>query len=266
MRDPDFVVQYERYSRSVNSPAVGGALARLFLFGDVRSALPAIQAPTLVLYRRGDQFIGQPHAIYLAEHIRGAKLVEVPGEDNMIFSGDSDADVDQIEEFLTGAAHTAVTDRVLATVLFTDIVGSTERAAQLGDRAWRGLLDTHDGVVRRQLDRFRGREINTVGDGFVATFDGPGRAVQCACAIRDAVKVLDLEVRAGLHTGEIELRGDDVAGIACSWRSGSQLSPILVKSWCRAPSPTSSSAPASGLRTGANKGSKVLPGPGISTQ
>ena len=132
----------------------------------------------------------------------------------MIFAGDSDADLDEIEEFLTGARHTAVTDRVLATVLFTDVVGSTERAAQLGDRAWRALLDAHDGVVRRQLERFRGREVNTVGDGFVATFDGPGRAIQCACAIRDGVKALDIEVRAGLHTGEIELRGDDVAGIA----------------------------------------------------
>jgi len=132
----------------------------------------------------------------------------------MIFAGDSDADVDQIEEFLTGLAHAPFTDRVLATVLFTDIVGSTERAAQLGDRAWRGLLDAHDGVVRRQLHRFRGREVNTVGDGFVASFGGPGRAVQCACAIRDAVKALGIEVRAGLHTGEIEMRGDDVAGIA----------------------------------------------------
>jgi class 3 adenylate cyclase len=214
MRDPGFLADYQRYSRSVNSPAAAGALARLFVYADVRSALPAIQAPTLVLYRRGDQFLGGPHATYLAEHIADAKLVEVPGEDNMIFAGDSDADVDQIEEFLTGLAHAPFTDRVLATVLFTDIVGSTERAAELGDRAWRGLLDAHDGVVRRQLHRFRGREINTVGDGFVATFDGPGRAVQCACAIRDAVKALDIEVRAGLHTGEIETRGDDVAGIA----------------------------------------------------
>ena len=132
----------------------------------------------------------------------------------MIFAGDSDADLDEIEEFLTGARHTAVADRVLATVLFTDVVASTERAAQLGDRAWRALLDAHDRVVRRQLERFRGREVNTVGDGFVVTFDGPGRAIQCACAIRHGVKALEIEVRAGLHTGEIELRGDDVAGIA----------------------------------------------------
>jgi class 3 adenylate cyclase len=212
--DPEFVAQYERYSRSAFSPAMGRALAELLVFADVRPALSAVQAPTLVLYRRGDRYVGKPHATYLAEHIPGATLVELPGEDNMIFAGDSDADLDEIEEFLTGARHTAVTDRVLATVLFTDVVGSTERAAQLGDRAWRALLDAHDGVVRRQLERFRGREVNTVGDGFVATFDGPGRAIQCACAIRDGVKALDIEVRAGLHTGEIELRGDDVAGIA----------------------------------------------------
>jgi class 3 adenylate cyclase len=213
-RDPEFVAQYERYSRSVLSPATRGAMAKMVVFADVRSVLPAVQAPTLVLYRRGDRYTGKPHAVYLAEYIPGAKLAELPGDDNLIFAGDSDADLDEIEEFLTGARHAAVTDRVLATVLFTDIVGSTERAARLGDRAWRGLLDAHDGVVRRQLERFRGREVNTVGDGFVATFDGPGRAIQCACAIRDAVKGLEVEVRTGLHTGEIELRGDDVAGIA----------------------------------------------------
>jgi class 3 adenylate cyclase len=214
VRDRAFVAQYERYSRSVNSPAARRAQAELFLLADVRPALVAVQAPTLVLYRRADQFAGKPYAVYLAEHIPGAQLVELPGEDNMIFAGDSDADLDQIEEFLTGARHDAVTDRVLATVLFTDIVGSTERAAQLGDRAWRGVLDSHDRVVRRQLERFRGREVNTVGDGFVATFDGPGRAIQCACAIRDAVRALEIDVRTGLHTGEVEMRGDDVAGIA----------------------------------------------------
>jgi class 3 adenylate cyclase len=214
MRDPGFLVQYERYSRSVHSPAIRAAFAKMFVFADVRPALAAIQAPTLVLYRRGDRYTGKPHAVYLAEHIAGAKLVELPGDDNMIFAGDSDTDLDEIEEFLTGNRHAAVTDRVLATVLFTDIVGSTERAVQLGDHAWRGLLDAHDSVVRRLLERFRGREVNTVGDGFVATFDGPGRAIQCACAIRDGVRALGIEVRTGLHTGEIEMRGDDVAGIA----------------------------------------------------
>jgi class 3 adenylate cyclase len=214
MNDAEFLVEYERYSRSVHSPAVRQALAQLFLFADVRPTLPAVQVPTLVLCRRGDKFIGKAHAAYLAAHIPGAKLVELDGEDNMIFAGDSEADVGQIEEFLTGAAHPPVTNRVLATVLFTDIVGSTERAAKLGDRAWRDLLDGHDRVVRRQLERFGGREVKSVGDGFLATFDGPGRAVQCACATRDAVKGLDLEIRAGLHTGEVEVRGGDLAGIA----------------------------------------------------
>ena len=152
--------------------------------------------------------------MYLAEHIEGAKLIELPGQDNLIFVGDSDADVDEIEEFLTGTRHAPETDRVLATVLFTDIVGSTERAAELGDQKWRQVLDGHDRAVRRQLERFRGHEVHTAGDGFLATFDGPGRAIQCACAIRDAVGALGIEVRVGLHTGEIEVRGEDVAGMA----------------------------------------------------
>ena len=214
-RDPEFVAQFERYSRSMTSPATARALAEMLVFADVRSALSAVQAATLVLYRGGDRFAGKPHAVYLAEHISGAKLVEVPGEDNMIFAGDSDADLDEIEEFLTGTRHVAVTDRVLATVLFTDIVGSTEHLAELGDRKWRDLLDAHDRTIRRQLERFRGREVGTRGDGFVATFDGPGRAIECGCAMRDAVRTLGLEIRVGLHTGEIEVRvDDDVAGVA----------------------------------------------------
>jgi class 3 adenylate cyclase len=152
--------------------------------------------------------------MYLAEHIGGAKLVELPGEDNLMFVGDTDAVVGEIEEFLTGARHPPDTNRVLATVLFTDIVGSTERASTLGDHRWSELLDSHDRAVRRQLQQFGGREVNTVGDGFVATFDGPGRAIRCACAIADAVSALEIEVRTGLHTGEIEMRDDDVAGIA----------------------------------------------------
>jgi pimeloyl-ACP methyl ester carboxylesterase len=187
MQDPEFSAQLSRYARSINSPAASRAIAELIVFADVRPALPAVQAPTLVLYRRGDRYAGKPHATYLAEHIAGAKLVELPGDDNMIFAGDSDADLDEIEEFLTGTRHGPDTDRVLATVLFTDIVGSTQRAAELGDRRWRELLDAHDGAVRRQLERFRGREVNTAGDGFLATFDGPGRAIECACAIRDPV-------------------------------------------------------------------------------
>jgi class 3 adenylate cyclase len=212
--DPEFVVQWQRYGRSLSGPAATRAMAETLVFADVRPVLSAIQAPTLVLYRSGDRWVGKPHATYLAEHIRGATLVELPGEDNLMFVGDSDADVDEIEEFLTGARRAPETDRLLATVLFTDIVASTERAAGLGDRKWRQVLDSHDRVVRRQLDRFRGREVHTAGDGFLATFDGPGRAIQCACAIRDAVGALGVGVRVGLHTGEIELRDDDVAGMA----------------------------------------------------
>jgi class 3 adenylate cyclase/alpha-beta hydrolase superfamily lysophospholipase len=214
MRDPELLAQYRRYYRSTTAVSTVEAHSELAAFGDVRALLPTVQAPTLVLYRSGDQLSGKPYATYLAEHIPSAKLVEVPGEDNFMFVGNSDADLDEIEDFLTGHRHPPATDRILATVLFTDIVGSTDRAGQLGDRRWRELLDSHDRVVRRQLERFRGQEVNTAGDGFIARFDGPGRAIECACAIRDAVRVLDLEVRAGLHTGEIELRGDDVAGMA----------------------------------------------------
>jgi class 3 adenylate cyclase len=214
LEDAEFVAQYRRYYRYISSPAAARAESEMAVYGDVRPLLSAIQAPTLVLYRTGDRWVGKPHALYLSEHIPGAKLVELPGDDNVMFVGDSDSDLDEIEEFLTGARHAPVTDRVLATVLFTDIVGSTQRAAELGDRRWRDLLDAHDRAVRRQLERFRGREVNTAGDGFLASFDGPGRAIECACAIRDAVRALGIEVRAGLHTGEIEVRGDDVAGMA----------------------------------------------------
>jgi class 3 adenylate cyclase len=213
-QNAEFVAQWRRYNRSTGGPGTQRARAEMVVFADVRPLLAAIQAPTLVLHRVDDPWIRKPHVEYLVEKITGAKLVELPGEDNLIYAGNSDANVDEIEEFLTGVRHAPKTDRILATVLFTDIVGSTERAATLGDRPWRELLDRHDGVVRRQLERFGGREVNTVGDGFLATFDGPGRAIQCASAIRDAVQALEIEVRTGLHTGEIELRGDDVAGIA----------------------------------------------------
>jgi class 3 adenylate cyclase len=214
LSDAQFVNDMGRVFRYSHSPAMAKAETEMVVYSDLRPVLPAIQAPTLVLYRRDDQLAGKPHARYLSDNIAGAKLVELPGDDNLIIAGDADADLDEIEEFLTGARHAPDTDRVLATVLFTDIVGSTERAGAIGDRRWRDLLDSHDRAVRRQLERFRGREVNTVGDGFVATFDGPGRAIQCACAIRDAVKVVEIEVRTGLHTGEIEMRGEDVAGIA----------------------------------------------------
>jgi pimeloyl-ACP methyl ester carboxylesterase len=212
--DPAFVSWWFHAYRQSTSPGTSVVNTRFVFETDLRSLLPTIQVPTLVLCRSDDPFGGPPHARYLAEHIPGAKLVELPGEDNLIYVGDSDAVLDEVEEFLIGSRHTPDSDRVLATVLFTDIVGSTEGVAQLGDRRWRDLLDAHDRTVRRQLDRFRGREINTTGDGFSATFDGPGRAIRCAQAIRDAVRALGIEVRAGLHTGEIEVRGTDVAGLA----------------------------------------------------
>jgi class 3 adenylate cyclase len=150
----------------------------------------------------------------MAMQIPGAKLVELPGADHVPFLSDADAILDEIEEFLTGTRHSPEVDRILATVLFTDIVGATESATKLGDRRWHDLLDSHHALVRRELTRFRGREIDTAGDGFFATFDGPARAVRCACAISDAVRSLGIEIRAGLHTGEFEVMGDKVGGIA----------------------------------------------------
>ena len=213
-QDPEFVAAWLRGSRSSFSPQAVRAMTESYVFGDVRPLLPAVQAPALVLYRRDDRFAGRPHALYLAEHLSGAKLVELPGRDNLCYVSSPEAALEEIQEFLTGARHGPRSDRVLATVVFTDIVGSTERAARLGDQRWRELLDSHDSVVRRHLERFRGKEVNTAGDGFLATFDGPGRAIHCAMAIRDGVRAMGVDVRVGVHTGEVEVRGDDVAGLA----------------------------------------------------
>jgi class 3 adenylate cyclase len=167
-----------------------------------------------VLHRSGDLDTSIEEGRYLAAHIPGARLVELLGADHLPWAGDQDAILEEVEEFLTGVRPVAEPDRVLATVLFTDIVGSTDHAAELGDRRWRDVLVGHHGIVRRQLDRFRGREVKTVGDGFLATFDGPARGVRCACAIRDGLRSVGVSIRAGLHTGECELVGDDLAGIA----------------------------------------------------
>jgi class 3 adenylate cyclase len=153
-------------------------------------------------------------ARYVADHVSHAKSIELPGVDHLFFVGDTAPVLDAIEEFLTGQVPAHDTDRVLATVLLTDIVGSTERAASLGDRRWQELLSTHDALVRAEIERFRGRPVKSTGDGIMATFDGPGRAIRCATAIRESVRSLGIEVRAGLHTGEIELHGDDIGGIA----------------------------------------------------
>jgi class 3 adenylate cyclase len=176
---------------------------------DVRDVLPAISVPTLVVAHQLFVSLGQSR--HVAEHVAGARYVEVRGDDR---SATSDDFVDAFEEFVTGRLPVAAVDRVLATILFTDIVGSTAHTTAMGDRGWRRVLDEHDAMVRRQLGRFRGREIKTMGDGFLVTFDGPARAIRCACAIRDEARQLGIEVRAGLHTGEIELRGDDVVGVS----------------------------------------------------
>ena len=180
---------------------------------DIRAVLPLINTPTLVLHRVDNAFLPIGHGRYLAENIAGAKLVELPGRDHLPFAGDTDALLGEIEEFLTGTRGTPNTDRMLATILFTDIVDSTKRAAGTGDRRWRELLDNHDRMAGRQVHRFGGRQVKTTGDGILATFDGPARAIQCGLAICDGARQLGVEVRVGVHTGEVERRGDDVAGI-----------------------------------------------------
>jgi class 3 adenylate cyclase len=183
--------------------------------GDGYPSNPAgIRVPTLVLHRVDDQLVQVECGRYVAQHIPGAKYVELPGSEHYAFIGDVDRIVDEVEEFLTGMRTSAEPDRVLATVLFTDLVGSTERATQLGDRRWRDVLAEHQADVRRQLELYRGREVKTTGDGFLAAFDGPARAIRCACAIRDQAARLELEIRAGLHTGEVEVMGEDIGGIA----------------------------------------------------
>jgi class 3 adenylate cyclase len=203
-----------RLERLAMSPSVFAGEYQVALNADVRPILETIRVPTLVLHRIGNRYIRVGNGRHLAEHIPRARFVELPGDDHLFYAGDVEAMLAPTEEFLTGARPVVDDDRVLATVLFTDIVGSTEHASRLGDRAWRDLLERHDTAVRQELGRFRGREIHTTGDGFFATFDGPARAVRCALAIRAAVRPLGLEIRTGLHTGECELRGHDVSGIA----------------------------------------------------
>ena len=205
---------WSAYLRMSASPGAAKTLTRMNAQIDVRGVLPLVQVPTLIVHRTGDRAMSAEGSRYMAERIEGARYVELPGEDHLPFLGDQDAILDEVEEFLTGVRRGPEPDRVLATVLFTDIVGSTERVATVGDRRWRELLDAHHAVVRQELERFRGREIDTAGDGFLATFDGPARAIRCAQAVRDGVETLGLAIRAGLHTGECEVRGEAVAGIA----------------------------------------------------
>jgi class 3 adenylate cyclase len=180
---------------------------------EIRALLPTVRVPTLVVQYTNDSFVPPADGKYVADHIPGAKYVELPGRNVFHYVEPWRESFRHVAEFLTGEQADVADDRVLATVLFTDIVDSTRRAADMGDRDWHALLDAHDAVVRSQLSRFRGREVNTSGDGFLAMFDGPQRAIRCAMAIRDAVQALGIEVRAGLHTGECEVRGDDIGGI-----------------------------------------------------
>jgi class 3 adenylate cyclase len=212
--DDGFRRRLSTYLRLSASPGAALALARMNTEIDVRSILSAIRVPTLILHRIGDLDANVEEGRYIAARIHGAKFVALPGPDHLPWVGDQGEVVDEIEEFLTGIRPTPEPDRVLATVLFTDVVGSTERVASMGDRAWRDLLEQHHAQVRRELARFRGQEISTTGDGFLATFDGPARAVQCAVAIRDRVGEGGLNVRAGLHTGECERMGDNIGGMA----------------------------------------------------
>jgi class 3 adenylate cyclase len=194
-----------------------GALRLLFDIAgetDVRDVLPSIQVPTLLLHRRDDHVIDVRHSRHLAAHIPGARYVELEGIDNLVVVGDSERILAEIETFLTGTHTPPEPERVLATVMFTDIVGSTETAARLGDRAWRDLLARHDELSRAQLARFRGRPVKSLGDGWLATFDGPARAIRCALELREAMRELGVELRAGLHTGECEAIGEDVGGLA----------------------------------------------------
>ena len=212
--DQRFARWWAGYLRAGASPGAVLALARMNTEIDIRHILPTIRVPSLILHRTGDLDCGVGGGRFIAGQISGAKYVELDGVDHLPFVGNADAILDEVEEFLTGVRHVPEPDRVLATVLFADIVGSTERAAALGDRRWRDLLQSYQTLARRELERHRGREIDTAGDGVLAAFDGPARAMRCACAISDAVRALGIEVRAGLHTGECEVIGPKLGGIA----------------------------------------------------
>lgn len=212
--DPTFRRWFAKLERLAAGP--GEALRQQQNVGrvDVRDVLPSIQAPTLVLRREQDPLFDVRHSRYVAEHVPGARFVELPGVDNLLTAGDTGAALAEIEEFLTGDRRAPEPERILATVLFTDVVDSTGHAARLGDEAWKRLLARHDETVREEVERHRGRPVKSLGDGWLATFDGPARGIRCALAVRDRVRRLGLEIRAGLHTGECDVVGDDVGGMA----------------------------------------------------
>ncbi|HUC15927.1 MAG TPA: adenylate/guanylate cyclase domain-containing protein [Acidimicrobiales bacterium] len=213
--DEPFKARLASYFRQSASPGAAAALFRMNTNIDIRSVLPTISVPTMVMHRIGDRDANIEEGRWIAARIPGARFIELAGEDHIPWVGDAQALLDLVEEFLTGGVQgTAEFDRVLASVLFTDIVGSTKMASALGDRRWRELLDSHDKLTRSYVEKYRGRVVKSTGDGALAIFDGPARSVRCASALRDALAGLGIALRAGIHTGEIEQRGDDVGGIA----------------------------------------------------
>jgi class 3 adenylate cyclase len=212
-KDEAFRTWWDRAGRQGASPASARAILAVGYQADVRPLLPSVSAPTLVLHRKDNRNFRVGLGRYLAEHIPDARFVELPGADCLYWAGDTRQLLDEIEEFLSGRRPEPSSERVLTTVLFTDIVGSTEQAARVGDQRWRELLDEHDTVAEQQVARFSGRLIKTTGDGVLATFDGPARAVRCGCALRDALLRLGVDIRVGIHTGEVELRGQDIGGM-----------------------------------------------------
>lgn len=212
--DRAFRAWWDAAGNRAASPSMARLASTALAEADVRARLPQITAPTVIVHRKEARLVPVAHGRYLADHVAGARYVELPGADTLYWVGDSAAILDEIEEFITGTRASSVSERVLTTIVFTDIVDSTAHAAALGDARWRDLLDNHDGVVRHELDRFRGSEVNTAGDGFVATFSSPSLALDCAEAIVAAVRPLGIEVRVGVHAGEVEARGSDIAGMA----------------------------------------------------
>lgn len=212
--DANFARWWSAFLRQSASPGAAIALAQMNARIDVRDLLPTVHVPTLVMHRTGDLDANVAEGRYIANHIPDAKFVELPGTDHLVFAGDFDAVVDELQEFLTGVRRPTELDRVLATLLLTDIARSTQIAAELGDVKWRDILQRHNALVRRELARFRGNEIKSTGDGFLAIFDGPARAIRCALSLRSSLRQIGIEIRAGLHTGECEILGSDIGGIA----------------------------------------------------
>ena len=212
--DETFKLSWARFERLGASPSAVVALMRMNSEIDIRPILPSIRVPTFVIHRQGDVRVNVEAGRFMARQIPNAKYLELPGSDHTLWTGETERILDEVEEFLTGSRSAIESDRVLATVLFTDIVNSTKRAETIGDRAWHDVLDRHNALVRREISRHRGHEVRTMGDGFLATFDGPARSIRCALAINEGVEALGLQVRAGLHTGEVEMADDDLSGIA----------------------------------------------------